>query len=71
MKSAGFSGRNLYTPFLLLPALLLAARTGASVKKKVKMKKGENKKTEDFIKLYFGNNAINTNELCEMLPIYI
>jgi len=31
----------------------------------------ENKKTEDFIKLYFGNNAINTTELCEMLPIYI
>lgn len=31
----------------------------------------ENKKTEEFIKLYFGNNAINTTELCEMLPIYI
>jgi len=31
----------------------------------------ENKKTEEFIKLYFGNNAINTKELCEILPIYI
>jgi hypothetical protein len=31
----------------------------------------ENKKTEEFIKIYFGNNAINTTELCEMLPIYI
>jgi adenine-specific DNA-methyltransferase len=31
----------------------------------------ENKKTEEFINLYFGNNAINTTELCEMLPIYI
>lgn len=31
----------------------------------------ENKKTEEFVKLYFGNNAINTTELCEMLPIYI
>ena len=31
----------------------------------------ENKKTEEFIQLYFGNNAINTTELCEMLPIYI
>lgn len=31
----------------------------------------ENKKTDEFIQLYFGNNAINTTELCEMLPIYI
>lgn len=31
----------------------------------------ENKKTKEFIKLYFGNNAINTTELCEMLPIYL
>lgn len=31
----------------------------------------ENKKTDEFIKLYFGNNAINTTELCEMLPIYL
>jgi type I restriction-modification system DNA methylase subunit len=30
----------------------------------------ENKKTQEFIELYFGNNAINTIELCEMLPIY-
>ena len=28
------------------------------------------KRTEEFIKLYFGNNAINTTELCELLPIY-
>jgi|Laugresbdmm110sd_1035091.scaffolds.fasta_scaffold418701_1 hypothetical protein len=27
-------------------------------------------KTQEFIKLYFGNNAINTTELCEILPIY-
>jgi adenine-specific DNA-methyltransferase len=31
----------------------------------------ENKKTKEFIQLYFGNNAINTTELCEILPIYI
>ena len=30
----------------------------------------ENKKTQEFIELYFGNNAINTIELCEILPIY-
>ena len=30
----------------------------------------ENNKTAEFIKLYFGNNAINTTELCEILPIY-
>jgi len=30
-----------------------------------------NEKTEQFIKLYFGNNAINTSELSKILPIYI
>ena len=30
----------------------------------------ENKKTHEFIALYFGNNAINTTELSEFLPIY-
>ena len=30
----------------------------------------QNEKTIEFIKLYFGNNAINTTELCEILPIY-
>ena len=29
-----------------------------------------NEKTQEFIKLYFGNNAINTTELCEIVPIY-
>lgn len=27
-------------------------------------------RTQEFIKLYFGNSAINTTELCEILPIY-
>ena len=31
----------------------------------------ENKKTEEFIKLYFGNGAINTTELNTLLPIYL
>lgn len=30
----------------------------------------KNKKTQEFISLYFGNNAINTTELSEILPIY-
>ncbi len=30
----------------------------------------ENDKTLEFIKTYFGNNAINTTELCKILPIY-
>ena len=30
----------------------------------------ENENTKEFIKLYFGNNAINTTELCNILPIY-
>lgn len=30
----------------------------------------ENEKTKRFISLYFGNNAINTSELCNILPIY-
>ena len=29
-----------------------------------------NEKTGEFIKLYFGNNAINTTELCHIFPIY-
>ena len=30
----------------------------------------KNKKTIEFINLYFGNNAMNTTELCKILPIY-
>lgn len=30
----------------------------------------DKKRTKKFIKLYFGNNAINTTELCKILPIY-
>ena len=30
----------------------------------------ENEKTKRFISLYFGNSAINTSELCNILPIY-
>ena len=34
------------------------------------IKSFENEKTKQFIKIYFGNNAINTTELCKILPIY-
>lgn len=30
----------------------------------------EDTRTQKFVDLYFGNNAINTTELCNMLPIY-
>ena len=30
----------------------------------------ENKKTREFVKLYFGNNAINTTELNTIVPFY-
>ena len=34
------------------------------------MESFDNEKTKKFIELYFSNNAINTTELCEILPIY-
>ena len=40
-----------------------------SLYKKI-MRSLENEKTIQFIKLYFGNNAINTTELNHILPIY-
>ena len=30
----------------------------------------ENEKTKEFVNIYFNNNAINTTELCHILPIY-
>jgi len=30
----------------------------------------EHEKTVEFIKIYFGNNAMNTTELSKILPIY-
>lgn len=35
------------------------------------VKSFEDIRTKQFIDLYFGNNAINTAELCNMLPIYL
>lgn len=47
----------------------LSSNEARKMYKKV-IKSFNNKKTQEFIKLYFGNNAINTTELCELLPIY-
>ena len=35
------------------------------------IKSFDNEKTKEFIKIYFGNNAINTTELKYILPIYL
>ena len=34
------------------------------------IKSFKNEKTTEFINIYFGNNAMNTTELCKILPIY-
>ena len=34
------------------------------------IKSFQNEKTKNFVKLYFGNNAINTSEIYSILPIY-
>jgi len=31
----------------------------------------KSKKTQNFVNLYFGNNAMNTKELGEVMPIYL
>jgi adenine-specific DNA-methyltransferase len=41
------------------------------IKYKKIMKSFNDYKTIEFIKIYFGNNAINTTELCKILPIYL
>ena len=30
-----------------------------------------NKKTQEFVQIYFGNNAINTTEIKHILPLFI
>ena len=40
------------------------------IKYKKIMESFNNNKTIEFIKIYFGNNAMNTTELCKILPIY-
>ena len=69
---------NLKTEYFIENHLICVKYTGkdnqnekVSIKKYEKvMKSFENNKTSEFISLYFGNNAINTTELCKILPIY-
>ena len=56
---------------------LICVRSTKQIDKRVLIKLYEkimesfnNEKTRKFIELYFSNNAINTTELCEILPIY-
>ena len=64
-------------PYLIENHLICIKSTEDITKEKLKEKykkiinslKSEN--TKKFIKLYFGNNAINTTELCEIVPIVL
>lgn len=64
------------TPYLLENHLICIRPTGQVAKrtliKKYKeiIKSFTNDKTSEFIDLYFGNNAINTTELKQVMPIY-
>ena len=62
--------------FLIENHLLVIKYCGTKTKDEVKqiykkiIDSFENSKTEDFISLYCGNNALNSNELLYILPIY-
>ena len=64
------------TPYLLENHLICVKPTGQVAKrsllKKYKdiIKSFNSDKTTEFIELYFGNNAINTTELKQIMPIY-
>ena len=62
-------------PYLIENHLICIKSTEDITKDKLKEKyikiinSLKNENTKKFIKLYFGNNAINTTELCEIVPI--
>ena len=62
-------------PYLIENHLICIKPTEDITKEKLKEKYEkiinslESENTKKFIKLYFGNNAINTTELCEIVPI--
>ncbi len=64
------------TPYLLENHLICIKPTGQMAKRTLIKKYKEiinsftSDKTKEFIDLYFGNNAINTTELKQVLPIY-
>lgn len=63
--------------YLIENHLLIIRYCGKKSKEEVKkiyeniMNSFKNPKTNEFISLYFGNNALNTNELLHILPIYL
>jgi len=68
---------DLNKPFLIENHLLVIRYCGNKNKDEIKnifnkiIESFENKKTREFVSLYFENNALNTNELLHILPIYI
>lgn len=68
---------DINNDFLIENHLLVIKYCGNKPKEEVKIiyeniiNSFKNTKTEEFISLYFGNNALNTNELLHILPIYL
>ena len=64
-------------PYLIENHLICIKYKGDITKQKLREKYKtiinslKSEKTKKFINLYFGNNAINTTELCEIVPIYL
>ena len=64
-------------PYLIENHLICIKYKGDITKQKLRKKYKtiinslKSEKTKKFINLYFGNNAINTTELCEIVPIYL
>ena len=64
-------------PYLIENHLICIKTTEDITKKQLRekyeriIKSLNSEKSKKFINLYFGNNAINTTELCEIIPIYI
>jgi len=67
---------DINKPYLIENHLICIKYTGTLEKELLKSKylkiieSFKDKRTIDFIKLYFSNNAINTAELNHLLPIY-
>ncbi len=63
-------------PYLIENHLICIKDKHGLTKKKLQnqykkiIKSFENKKTTEFIELFFGNNAINTTEMRHVLPMY-
>lgn len=68
---------NINKNYLIENHLLVIRYIGDKSKDEIKdiynqiIKSFDNDKTKEFISIYFGNNALNINELLHILPIYI